>query len=85
MTFYVEVGYRERLNDSSDPVGTGIAGSPSQVLYRTIEDPMGGQLLLQTGLEVDWGPAMVGLGLKGRYGENADSFVGGITLRMPLN
>ena len=85
VTFYVEGGWRESLDDSSDPVGTGIAGSPSQVLYRTIEDPMGGQLLAQMGLEVDWGPAMVGLGLKGRYGEHADSFVGGITLRMPLN
>ncbi len=85
VTFYVEGGWRENLDDSSDPVGTGIAGSPSQVLYRTIEDPMGGQLLAQVGLEVDWGPARVGLGLKGRYGEHADSFVGGITLRMPLN
>ena len=85
VTFYVEGGYRESLDDSSDPVGTGIAGSPSQVLYREIEDPMGGQLLAQMGLEVDWGPAQVGLGLKGRYGEHADSFVGGITLRMPLN
>ncbi|WP_300535758.1 NAD-dependent DNA ligase LigA, partial [uncultured Mameliella sp.] len=42
VTFYVEGGWRESLDDSSDPVGTGIAGSPSQVLYRPIEDPMGG-------------------------------------------
>jgi len=85
VTFYIEGGWRENLDDSSDPVGTGLAGSPSQVLYRTIEDPMGGQMLAQAGLEVDWGPARVGLGLKGRYGDHADSFVGGITLRMPLN
>jgi outer membrane lipase/esterase len=85
VTFYVEGGYRDSLDDSSDPVGTGIAGSPSQVLYRDVEDPMGGQLLAQMGVELDWGPAQVGLGLKGRYGDHADSFVGGITLRMPLN
>ena len=84
VTFYVEGGYRDSLDDSSDPVGTGLAGSPSQVLYREVEDAMGGQMLAQAGLEVDWGPARVGLGLKGRYGDNADSFMGGITLRMPL-
>ncbi len=84
VTFYVEGGYRDSLDDSSDPVGTGIAGSPSQVLYREVEDAMGGQMLAQVGAEVDWGPARVGLGLKGRFGDNADSFVGGITLRMPL-
>lgn len=84
VTFYVEGGYRDSLDDSSDPVGTGIAGSPSQVLYREVEDAMGGQMLAQVGAEVDWGPARVGLGLKGRFGDNADSFIGGITLRMPL-
>ena len=84
VTFYVEGGYRDSLDDGSDPVGTGLAGSPSQVLFRDVEDPMGGQLLAQMGLEVDWGPARVGLGLKGRYGDHADSFVGGITLKMPL-
>ncbi len=84
VTFYVEGGYRDSLDDSSDPVGTGIAGSPSQVLYREVEDAMGGQMLAQAGVELDWGPARVGLGLKGRFGDNADSFIGGITLRMPL-
>lgn len=84
MTFFIEGGYRDSLDDSSGPVGTGIAGSPSQVLYRDVEEPFGGQVLAAAGLEGNWAGARVTIGYRGRYGDNAESHVGGINFSLPL-
>lgn len=85
LSFYVEGGYRDSFGDSSDAVGVGIAGNPAQVLRREIEDPFGGSLLAQAGVEADVGPGVVSFGYRGRFGDAADSHVGALSFRMPLN
>lgn len=84
MSFYVEGGYRDTLDDSSDAVGTSISGSPSQVLYREFDDPFGGQVIASAGLEREWNGARVAFGYKGRYGDNATSHMGGISVTITL-
>ncbi len=83
--FYAEGGYRDSLSDDSDAVRTGIAGNPAQVLSREIEDPWGGQFLASAGIE---GTVMdrlkVSIGYKGRFGDRADSHMGGVQLTLPL-
>lgn len=85
LNFYVEGGYRDSFGDSSDAVGVGIVGNPAQVLHREIEDPFGGSLLAQAGVEADVGPGVVSFGYRGRFGDAADSHVGAISFSMPLN
>lgn len=82
--FHVEGGYRDSLDDGGDPVRIGISGSPSQVLERQIEDPFGGQFLASAGLEGDLGPVRVSVGYRGRFGDHADSHMGGIKFTLPL-
>jgi outer membrane lipase/esterase len=84
MTFFVEGGWREELDDGSERVGTSLYGGPSQVLYREIEAPFGGHLVTSAGLEGDIGGAKVSFGYRGRYGENADSHMGAINVSIPL-
>ena len=83
--FFAEGGYRDSLNDDSDPVRTGIAGNPAQVLARDIDSPWGGQFLASAGIE---GTIMerlkVSIGYKGRFGDQADSHMGGVQLTLPL-
>ncbi|WP_292084316.1 MULTISPECIES: autotransporter domain-containing protein [unclassified Brevundimonas] len=83
--FYAEGGYRDSLSDDSDPVRTGIAGNPAQVLARDIDSPWGGQFLASAGIE---GTIMerlkVSIGYKGRFGDQADSHMGGVQLTLPL-
>lgn len=81
---FAEGGYRDALDDSSDPMRIGIRGNPAQVLEREIEDPFGGQFLASAGFEGDVGPVTVTVGYRGRFGEHADSHMGGIQLRLPL-
>ncbi|HEY1225109.1 MAG TPA: autotransporter domain-containing protein [Brevundimonas sp.] len=83
-TFYVEGGYRDALDDSTGPVGTSIAGSPSQTLYRDIEDPFGGQMMASAGLERNWQGMKVTVGYRGRFSDNATSHMGGINFSLPL-
>ncbi|MFK4057581.1 autotransporter domain-containing protein [Brevundimonas sp. NPDC046655] len=83
--FFAEGGYRDSLSDDSDPVRTGIAGNPAQVLARDIDSPWGGQFLASAGIE---GTIMdrlkVSIGYKGRFGDQADSHMGGVQLTLPL-
>jgi outer membrane lipase/esterase len=83
--FYAEGGYRDSLSDDSDPVRTGIAGNPAQVLSRQVDSPWGGQFLASAGIE---GTVMerlkVSIGYKGRFGDQADSHMGGVQLTLPL-
>jgi len=83
--FYAEGGYRDSLSDDSDPVRTGIAGNPAQVLARDVDSPWGGQFLASAGIE---GTIMdrlkVSIGYKGRFGDQADSHMGGVQLTLPL-
>ena len=81
---FVEGGYRDSLDDSSDAVRVGIAGNPAQVLSRPFEDPFGGSILASAGLSGDMGPVQVEIGYRGRFGDHADSHMGGITLTFPL-
>ncbi|HYD27370.1 autotransporter domain-containing protein [Brevundimonas sp.] len=82
--FWIEGGYRDTFGDSSDAVRVGIAGNPAQVLERDIEDPFGGSMIASAGLEADVGPGTVSFGYRGRFGDAADSHVGAITFRLPL-
>jgi outer membrane lipase/esterase len=84
MSFFVEGGYRDDLDDGSDPVGTSIAGSPSQVLYRDIESPFGGHMLASAGFMGDWAGMKVSFGYRGRFGDDAESHQGGIQFSIPL-
>lgn len=84
VTFFIEGGYRDDLNDGSDAVGTSIAGSPSQILYRDVEGPFGGHMLASAGLEGEWAGMKVAFGYRGRFGDNADSHQGGIQFSIPL-
>jgi outer membrane lipase/esterase len=83
--FFAEGGYRDSLSDDRDPVRTGIAGNPAQVLARDIDSPWGGQFLASAGIE---GTIMdrlkVSIGYKGRFGDQADSHMGGVQLTLPL-
>jgi outer membrane lipase/esterase len=81
---FAEGGYRDALDDSSDPMRIGIRNNPAQVLEREIEEPFGGQFLASAGFEGDVGPVRVTVGYRGRFGDHADSHLGGIQLRLPL-
>lgn len=83
-TFFVEGGYRDTFADNSDAVGVGIAGNPARVLYREVEDPFGGSMLAQAGVEADMGPGKLSIGYRGRFGDAADSHVGGVSYSIPL-
>lgn len=83
--FYAEGGYRDSLSDDSDAVRTGIVGNPAKILAREIDEPWGGQFLASAGIE---GTVMdrlkVSIGYKGRFGDKADSHMGGVQLTLPL-
>jgi len=83
--FFVEGGYRDSLSDGSDAIRTGIAGNPAQILAREVDQPWGGQFLASAGIE---GTIMdrlkVSIGYKGRFGDQADSHMGGVQLTLPL-
>ncbi|MGH7021210.1 MAG: autotransporter domain-containing protein, partial [Brevundimonas sp.] len=83
--FFAEGGYRDSLSDDSDAVRTGIAGNPAQILAREVDQPWGGQFLASAGIE---GTVMdrlkVSIGYKGRFGDQANSHMGGVQLTLPL-
>ena len=81
---FAEGGYRGSLDDSSDAVRVGIAGNPAQILSRHFENPFGGSFLASAGLTGDVGPLEVDVGYRGRFGDYADSHMGGITITLPL-
>lgn len=81
---FAEGGYRDALDDSSDPVRVGLYNNPAQVLSREIDDPFGGQFLASAGVEGSVGPVKVTVGYRGRFGDHADSHMGGIQLKLPL-
>lgn len=84
LAVFAEGGYRGSLDDSSDAVRTGIAGNPAQVLSRHYDDPFGGSVLAAAGVSGDLGPVEIEIGYRGRFGDHADSHMGGITLTLPL-
>ncbi len=82
---FVEGGYRDSLDDSSDAVRIGIASSPSRILSREVEEPFGGQALASAGFSGLIGERLkVDVGYRGRFGDKADSHMGAITLTLPL-
>lgn len=82
---FVEGGYRDSLDDSSEAVRVGIAGNPAQVLSRRFDDPFGGSFLASAGVKGEMGPFDLEIGYRGRFGDHADSHTGGITLTLPLS
>ncbi|MES2835644.1 MAG: autotransporter domain-containing protein [Pseudomonadota bacterium] len=83
-TFYVEGGYRDSLDDNIEAVGTGLSGSPSQVLYRDVADPFGGQVMASAGITREWSGMRMNIGYEGRFGDHADSHMGGISFTLQL-
>ena len=67
------------------PPGAVVAGNPARVLHREVEDPFGGSMLAQAGVEADMGPGKLSIGYRGRFGDAADSHVGGVSFSIPLN
>lgn len=84
MNFWVEGGYRDAFGESRDAVRVGIAGNPAQVLSREFDEPFGGSLIASAGIEADVGPGSISLGYRGRFGDAADSHIGALTFRLPL-
>ena len=84
LKFWIEGGYRDTFSDSRDAVRVGIAGNPAQILSREIDDPFGGSLIASAGIDADLGPVKMTLGYRGRFGDSANSHVGGVTFRLPL-
>ena len=82
--FFVEGGYRDNFDDNTDAVRVGILGNPAQVLSRNVVEPFGGQFLASAGVQGDWGPVRVDVGYRGRFGDHAESHMGGVTLTLPL-
>lgn len=81
---FAEGGYRDSLDDSSDAVRVGIAGNPAKVLSREYDDPFGGSFLASAGISGEIGIFDLSVGYRGRFGDLADSHMGGITLTLPL-
>ena len=81
---FVEGGYRDNLDDGSDPVRVGIDNNPAQVLSVNVEDPFGAQVMASAGVTGKWGPVDIDVGYRGRFGDHADSHMGGITLTLVL-
>jgi len=84
LSFYVEGGYRDSLTDNTDDVRTDIEGNTAHVLARTVDDPFGGSALASAGVETHLGPVKVALAYHGRFGDSADSHVGGISFSLPI-
>ncbi|WP_395945083.1 autotransporter domain-containing protein [Brevundimonas sp.] len=84
LRLFAEGGYRDALDDSSDPVRVGLYANPAQVLSREVDDPFGGQILASAGVEGEVGPMTLSIGYRGRFGDHADSHMGGIQLKLPL-
>ena len=72
------------MADNSDPVGVGIAFNTAKVLEREVDEPFGNQVLASAGLSGKWGPVNVEVAYHGRFGEDATSNMGAITLSLPL-
>lgn len=83
--FHVEGGYRGELSRSDDGVRVGIAGNPAQVLTRDFDDPFGNSMFANAGASFATGLGDVTLGYRGRFGGDADSHMGAISLSIPLN
>jgi len=84
MKFFVEGGYRDSITDNTDAVRTDIEGNTAHVLARTVDDPFGGSVIASAGAETHMGPVKVSLTYHGRFGDRADSHVGGINFSLPL-
>lgn len=84
MSFFVEGGYRDLLTDNTGDVRTDIEGNTAHVLARTVDDPFGGSALASAGVETHMGPVKVALAYHGRFGNSADSHVGGISFSLPI-
>lgn len=81
---FAEGGYRDALDDSSEGVRVGLYNSSARILEREVEEPFGGQVLAAAGVEGEVGPLQITVGYRGRFGDHADSHMGGIQLRLPL-
>ena len=84
LRLFAEGGYRDTLDDGSDAVRVGIANNTAQTLSRDVEDPFGGQAMASAGIQGDVGPFILEAGYRGRFGDHADSHMGGITLTLKL-
>ena len=82
--FFAEGGYRDNLDDNSQAVRVGITSNSARLLSRAVEDPFGGQFVASAGVTGDMGPIKMEIGYRGRFGDHADSHIGGVTFRLPL-
>lgn len=79
LNFWIEGGYRDTLSEDYDAVRTGLSANPAQVLSRQVDDPFGGSALLAAGVDADMFGGTISLGYRGRFGDQADSHIGGIS------
>jgi outer membrane lipase/esterase len=82
---FVEGGYRDSLDEGGDAVRTGILANPARPLAREIEDPYGGQAMIEAGLVGRLTDRLaVEVGYRGRFADGSDSQLGGVTLKLAL-
>ena len=81
---FAEGGYRDALDDSSEGVRVGLYNSSARILEREVEEPFGGQVLATAGVEGEIGRLQITVGYRGRFGDHADSHMGGVQLRLAL-
>ena len=61
-----------------------VPGRTVDAIERDFDDPFGGSMIASAGLEAGVGPGTISVGYRGRFGDQADSHVGAITFRLPL-
>mgnify|MGYP003336646005 CR=1 FL=1 len=81
-SLYGEAGYRDNLSYDGDPVTISLAGNTALPLSTSLEEPDGGLAMLDAGLKGRIGEHLeVGVGYRGRNGDNYESNAGAITLK----
>ncbi|NEX93701.1 autotransporter domain-containing protein [Caulobacter sp. 17J65-9] len=76
-----EVGYRDYLKYSGDDVSVGLVDNPAHTLFRSVEEPDGGVVMLDAGVNGTVGDNIgVRVGYRGRFGDGFDSHTGGVNI-----
>jgi len=84
MKLFAEGGYRAELDHGGDGVHVSLVNNSAQTLARHPASPFGDGALAAVGVETHALGGKVTLGYRGRFGEHADSHMGGVSFTLPL-
>lgn len=83
--FYAQGGYRDSFDDSSDAVTIGILNNPADVLSRRFDLPQDQEVLAEVGVSARlMENVRLSAGYRGRFGDQADSHLGGVSVTLTL-